>query len=458
VNSSFAVAALILFVSLMLVLPLIPAFVELTRKSDASPLKVVQQHAGEIRHFASSFRTYIQVLEPTLQQCVASGATARGMLPDGVEYLALGQCNDSQTLPIRQPGAICPVTIAAGSDLVVPPETTFLRDVYAGGRFSGGDNNSYRAILGEKDVHLGCSSRVTRWVHAVGEFSAEHDCKLSGRVSSDSCIRLQGACNFLRLNAPQIETGHVLPGEDSTRAHSDDNADAGSDMVQRLLYDGDFEVHADEDLTGNIVARSKLHIGSAARIRGSVKSVSDMVLGAGVSVDSCIRPQGAGNVLRLNTAQIETGRVMPAEDSTRPRSEDDANAGSGVVQRFLYDGDFEIYADEVVTGNIVARGKLRIGSGARIRGSVKSVRDMVLGAGVSVHGSLISGEQMLIGPDCAVNGPIIAERALHISAGTRCGSFQHPTTVSAPRIEAEEGVVVFGTLWAREHGEVVASR
>ena len=52
------------------------------------------------------------------------------------------------------------MTIAAGSDLVVPSETTFLRDVYAGGRFSGGDNNSYRAILGEKDVHLGHSSRV----------------------------------------------------------------------------------------------------------------------------------------------------------------------------------------------------------------------------------------------------------------------------------------------------------
>ena len=357
-NSSLAVAALILFVSLMSMLPLLPAFVELRRKSDASPLNVVQQHAGEIRHFAKSFRTYIQVLEPTLQQCVASGATASGILNDGVEYLALGRCDDSQTLPIRQPGATCCVTIAAGSDLVVPPEITFLRDVYAGGRFTGGDNNSYRAILGEKDVHLGHSSRVTRWLHAVGEFSAEHDCELSGRISSDSCIRLQDACSFLRLNAPRIETGHVVPGEGSTP----------------LI------------------------------------------------------------------------------------SEQDTNAGSGVVQRFLYDGDFEVHAGEVITGNIVARGKLHIGAGACIRGSVKSVSDMVLGSGVSVQGSLISGKQMLIGPDCSVNGPIIAERALRISAGTRCGSLQHPTTVSAPRIEAaEESVAVFGTLWAREHGEVVAS-
>jgi len=356
VSSFLAVATLILFMGLMLMLPLVPAFVELRRKSDASPLNVVQQHAGEIRHFANSFRTYIQVLEPTLQQCVASGETASGILNDGVEYLALGRSDDWPPIPVQQPGATCSVTIAAGSDLVVPREITFLRDLYAGGQFSGGDNNSYRAILGEKDVHLGHSSRVSRWVHAVGEFSAEHDCELSGRISSDSSIRLHDACSFLRLNAPRIETS----------------------------------------------------------------------------------------------------QVVPAEGSTPQISEQDTNAGLVVVQRFLYDGDFEVQAGELVTGNIVARGKLHIGAGACIRGSVKSVSDMVLGSGVSVQGSLISGKKMLIGPDCSVNGPIIAERALHISAGTRCGSLQHPTTVSAPRIEAEEGVVVFGTLWAREHGEVVA--
>jgi cytoskeletal protein CcmA (bactofilin family) len=329
--------------------------VELKRKSDALPLNVIQQHAGEIRHFANSFRTYIQVLQPTLRRCVASGATASGALPDGVKYLALGRCDDPQALPIQQPGAICPVTIVAGSDIIVPPETTFVRDIYAGGRFRGGDNNSYRAILGEEDVHLGRFSRVTRWVHAVGEFAADPRCGLSGRISSDSCIRLQGACTFLRLNAPRIEIGPARAGEDS----------------------------------------------------------------------------------------------MP------PNSEDRAVEGSESVQRFWYDGNFEVHAGELITGNIVARGKLHVGSGARIRGSVKSAGDMLLETGVSVRGSAISGRQMLIGPDCVINGPVVAEHSLRIAAGVQCGSLSHPTTVSAPRMEVEEGVAVFGTLWAREHGEVV---
>jgi hypothetical protein len=33
---------------------------------------------------------------------------------------------------------------------------------------------------------------------------------------------------------------------------------------------------------------------------------------------------------------------------------------------------------------------------------------------------------------------------------------ERPTTVSAPWIQVEEGAVVFGTLWAREDGKVVA--
>ena len=84
------------------------------------------------------------------------------------------------------------------------------------------------------------------------------------------------------------------------------------------------------------------------------------------------------------------------------------------------------------------------------------MKDMVIEDGVSVEGSLISTRTMRIGPHCAIHGPVIAERGLAIANGTRCGTLEYPTTVSAPEIEVEEGVVVFGTLWAREHGHVVA--
>lgn len=355
-NPYLAVAALVFVVSLMLLLPLVPALLELRRKSDALPLNVIQQHAGEIRHFANSFRAYIKQLQPTLQQCVVSGTNASGAMPDGEEYVVLGRTDQPLLVALRQRDAIRPVVIAAGTDMVVPPKATFSKDIYAGARFRGGEKNNYRAILGEAEVHLGCSSCVTRWVHAVGEFTAGLGCRLYGRVSSDAVIRLHADCNFLRLNAPRIEIGQV-----------------------------------------------------------------------------------AGNVNPTPTnATLST------------------NLGTGPSRRFLHDGDFEIHAGEVVRGNLVIRGKLHIRSGARVCGSVKSCDDMVVENGVSVEGSLISAQRMRIGPDCAVHGPVIAEHGLAIASGTRCGSPQNPTTVSAPRIEIEQGVVVFGTLWAREYGQVVA--
>jgi cytoskeletal protein CcmA (bactofilin family) len=357
VNSFISVAALVLVAGLMFMLPLIPAFVELRRKSDALPLSVVQQNAGEIRHFANSFRSYIRCLEPIMQRCVDSGTTETGTLSDGEKYIVLGRADEPFLRTLEQRASMYPDLIVAGVDLIVPSHATFSKDIYAARQFEGGEKANYRAIRGEQDVHLGAASRVLRWVHAVGEFTAEFGCALYGRVSSDLLIRLHAGCSFLRMNAPRIEIGHAASNADATRI-------------------------------GNVTS----------------------------------------------------------------------DEGSRRFQRFLHDGDFEVLAGQVVNSNLVICGNLRIRSGARVRGSVKSVKDMVIEDGVSVEGSLISARKMRIGAHCAVHGPVIAERELTIAAGTHCGTHEFPTTVSAPEVEVQEGVVVFGTLWARERGQVRAIR
>lgn len=349
-NSYAAVALLILASAALFMLPLLPAIAELQRKSDAQPLSVIQQHTGEIRHFADSFRGYIQVLQPAMQETVSTGATATGILPDSTEYLVLGTSKGTLRLPLRQSDETCPVLLAAAIDLSLPPDTAFSKDIYVGGRFLGGTRNTYRAILGEKEVHLGAESRVMRWVHAVGDFSAGPDCHFHGRVSSNSAIRLHRDCTFQRLNAPRIELGNPPTRQLESRKHP------------------------------TIVSKPT---------------------------------------------------------------------------RRLHDGNFEIGPREVFHGNLVARGELRIGSGAQVWGSVKGDRGVVVGSGAKLHGSLISASTMQIGTDCAIHGPIIAEKLLSVEAGTCCGSADTPTTISAPWIHVAEGVTVFGTLWAREYGEVM---
>lgn len=353
-NSYVAVTTLAVAAGGLYALPLIPAMAELRRKSDAQPLSVIQQHAGEIRHFADSFRSYIRELEPVLQIAVRSGKTVSGILPDRTEYLVLGAGKEALQLPLRQSDETCPVLLAAAMDLSLPPDTAFSKDIYVRGRFLGGTKNRYRAILSEKDASLGAESRVMRWVHAVGEFNAGRSCQLHGRVSSDCEIQLTRDCTFQRLNAPRIALGREA-----------------------------------------------------------------------------------------------TPEVNFADDGHKPPS-------SRNPQRLLHDGDFEIAPGKVFHGNLVARGTLRIGSGARVWGDVKGDQGVVVGSGARLEGSLISATTMHIGANCAIHGPIIAEKLLTLAAGSRCGTAEKPTTVSAPWIQVEEGVVVFGTLWAREGGKVVA--
>lgn len=345
-----AVAALVVLCGVVFLLPLIPALVELKREEDGLALKVIQEHAGEIRYFADGFRNYIKALEPTLQECLVSGGTAKGRMPDGAEYLVLGRREEAPLLPLEQRDEICPVVLATRADLVLPSATTFSRDIYAGGGFIGGIENCYRAILGDKDVRLGRGSRVMRWVHAVGEFRADEGCQLYGRISSDSAIRLHTGCSFLRLNAPRIETGPATRTEDQGK-----------------------------------------------------------------------------------------------RTSSRPLN----------LPRMLYDHDFQIGAGNEFVGDLVVRGRLRVGAGARVWGNVKSGGELIIERDVLVSGTLISATRMHIGLGCTIRGPVIAERELEMEAGTRCGSPECPTTVSAPNITSAEGVAVFGTLWAREHGQVV---
>jgi len=353
VNAYLSVSVLIAFNGLLLTIPVIPAIVELYRKSDAQPLLVIQKHGGEIRHFSEGFRKYIDELKPTLKECRRSGATARGRLKDNAEYFVMGKPSATSLREVRKHDGDCSTVIVAGGDFETPGISNFSKEIYVQGNFQGGNFNHYRAILGEKDVELGAYSSVARWIHAVGVFSASYHCALSGRVSSDSAIKLKRKCTFLRLNAPRIQLG---------------------------------------------------------------------------------------------ASSIE----LPQNDPAVP----DSGKSSVALKRYLYDQDFEVQAGQIFHGNIVTRGKLRVHQGARIFGSLKSNKQMVLEKGVLVTGSVISASQLYIGPGCCIHGPIIAEHALHIDIGVRLGTPAKLATVSSPKILAKEGVVVFGSLWAREYGEV----
>jgi predicted acyltransferase (DUF342 family) len=72
-----------------------------------------------------------------------------------------------------------------------------------------------------------------------------------------------------------------------------------------------------------------------------------------------------------------------------------------------------------------------------------------------IDGPVICAGDLYIGQGCTIKGPIVCEGVVRIGAGTVIGLPAAPTTLTASEIRVEEGVVAYGTVWARELGFVV---
>ena len=153
---------------------------------------------------------------------------------------------------------------------------------------------------------------------------------------------------------------------------------------------------------------------------------------------------------RVNAPCIAIGAQISNLYSSVP-----AAGATEIVARILHEGDLQVAPGEIFAKNLVVRGEVRIGAGAQMLGNVKAQKATFVEPGVIVHGSLISAEDLKIGPGCCLLGPVIAEHAIAIGRETRVGSLEAPTTLSAPKIEIAEGAMVYGTLWARNQGQVV---
>ncbi|MGD0965540.1 MAG: hypothetical protein ABSA57_16740 [Candidatus Acidiferrales bacterium] len=316
-----ATAFLAFAAALLFALPLLPAIAELRKKHDAQPLRVNPEYAGDIRHFARGFRSYADALRQPLQECVAAHSTATGKLHNGDRYLVLGD-SDNRVL-LREgnmSGTSCPLVVVAGIDLALPPGLTFLKEIYACGQFIGGAESTYRAICGEKGIHLQHNSKVTRWVHAAGDFEADRNCDLYGRASSDGEMSLHSGCFFQRLNAPRIATGSASVATGSRLSAASDiptEKPVPAKPNSRRLIEGDWEIQSGAVITENIVTRGSLRIGSGVRIAGSAKSSGEMVVGPDVVVEGSlisaasmhIGPRGliGGPVIAERAMVIESG-------------------------------------------------------------------------------------------------------------------------------------------------------
>lgn len=119
------------------------------------------------------------------------------------------------------------------------------------------------------------------------------------------------------------------------------------------------------------------------------------------------------------------------------------------------DGNLTVPAKHRITVNLIVNGKLTIEDGCLIQGSVKADKDLIIGNDVMIEAAVVSGENLTLGNRSYVVGPVIAENRALLKSWSHIGTLDNPTTITAPTIHIEPKVTAHGSVWAREHGELL---
>src|SRR5438093_26569 len=97
-------------------------------------------------------------------------------------------------------------------------------------------------------------------------------------------------------------------------------------------------------------------------------------------------------------------------------------------------------------------GRLRIGLGAIVLGSVKAHRDVQLADEAQVRGAVVTRTRLVVGAGAWIGGPAIAEERVSLGRGAVVGGPDLPATVSAPEVELAGGATVYGQIIAPKGG------
>ena len=238
-----------------------------------------------------------------------------------------------------------------------------------------------------------------------------------------------------------------------------------------------------------LMAKETLTIGDHSTVWRWAHSDGDMVVGKNVTLNgrvTCRKNMILGldsNFERLHASKIICiAEIVPSTFpllAKRTVIETLKGVKSKGIRRSLLEGDLNFPADHEFDGDIVAGSTAIIGDNAYIRGSIKSnalndlqhylhhtgaITDRAKGAArceignnVQIDGAVVSTHDLFIGNNCRIFGPVIAENLLVIRSGTVIGSPTRPCTVTANQIIIESGCVIYGTLWAKSKGTVIAA-
>ena len=215
-----------------------------------------------------------------------------------------------------------------------------------------------------------------------------------------------------------------------------------------LYATGDIDLGDESEIGDWAHADGVVHLGKHSVGLRRVSAGKAIELGTGAWFERLQAP-----LLRFGS-HISNARPPRATQQTPASYADLPGAIQQSPSLYLIRGDCALPPGKIYQGSLVVTGFLTIGAATSVTGDIKAREGASIGPRAAVKGALTCEKRIYMFADSQVQGPVISESDVLIGANAVIGLPDTQTTVSASNIIVEDGVTVYGMLWAHEIGMV----
>ncbi len=125
--------------------------------------------------------------------------------------------------------------------------------------------------------------------------------------------------------------------------------------------------------------------------------------------------------------------------------------------RQLIATDHEIAPNEVIHGDLVVKGNLKVGSGAKIMGSIKCHHQIVFEKNATIFGNVVAQGDIEFKGNNQISGSVLGAKKITFHPGCTVGSLRNRVTCSSNLIDIYGEFHAHGTLRAWKAGRTLSS-
>lgn len=296
---------LMVFIFLLLI-PFIPALVELAVKKDKDPLTIKQDYSKDPAFFGKSFS---KILEGAISKVDKE-------LLDSLKSIDIPLSSDKPEKLIfftnevggKHPDSI--VFVRGQKSKTVEPLITN-KEVVAYGSLRVEHSTSARSMLIFGSLEVKAPLKVARWIHVEGETTIKAPSILGINFYSSEKITIDSPCTFTRIYAKEINLGwgikkssfdnpaRIEGGIKSKGAISIKTADRSLIIEGNIISEKDIIIEGDVWVKGNIFSHEGILIikGVIVGMEGAIKSVvgkKSVIIGSNAKIYGYVHTDGEG--------------------------------------------------------------------------------------------------------------------------------------------------------------------